>query len=361
MSDVKVANGSDRYISFDMAKLVCSIFVVMIHVAPFGQQPSDPVFLYLNFIFCQCLCRIAVPLFFVFNGFFLYKKIALHSSVLVPTKNYLLKILKLYLLWSLIYFPLNLPTIIDNPKGVLYGFLMYLKSFVFVGSYKHLWYMNALVLAVAVIACLLYKKCSLEKIFCISLVFYALGLLGDGYYGIITPLFSVPILGRLINAYFRVFETTRNGLFFAFFFVSLGMMLSKKEILISKKKSVFFLVMSASMLFLETNLISHFGIAKDMNILVFIVPTVLFCFICLKAVKLKNFIANTYIRKANTLIYYGHMWSLAIVSALLNAFRMQLENTPWLFIMVLVVTMLFSLVVIKLSCKKQFNWLKTMY
>ena len=189
----------------------------MIHVAPFGWQSSTNIFAYLNFGLCQGLCRIAVPLFFIFNGFFLYRKTPIDKFSLEPTKKYLLHIFRLYLLWNLIYFPLNLMSILKNSKGIIYGFVKYIKNITCVGYY-HLWYLNALLFAVALISFLLYKKWSPKKILFTSSIFYIIGLLGDGYYRVISPLFDVPYIGDTLNLYFKIFSTTRNGLFFAFFF-----------------------------------------------------------------------------------------------------------------------------------------------
>lgn len=60
-----------NYNSFDVAKFICSIMVVIIHVYPFGVQETPNIFSHINFTLQNGLCRIAVPLFFVFSGFFL--------------------------------------------------------------------------------------------------------------------------------------------------------------------------------------------------------------------------------------------------------------------------------------------------
>lgn len=352
-------NKSVYYNSFDMAKLICSILVVMIHIAPFGQQTDTNILTYMNFGLRQCLCRIAVPLFFVFNGFFLYRKMPLENFSPKHSKKYLLHILKLYILWSLIYFPIKLVEILKNPKGIICGFAGYFKNLICVGSYTHLWYLNALLFAVALISFLLYKKWTPKKILLTSSLFYIIGLLGDGYYGIISPLLQFPFVGEIINIYFKIFSTTRNGLFFAFFFVSLGMILSNKEIIISRKKSLFLLIVSLFMLFIEVFILTYFGIAKDRNILLFTIPSAVFCFLFLKTIHLKD--SKIDIRKISSLIFYSHLWVLKAVSECLKVLGMHIKNTPLLFITVLAVTVFASHVIIKISNKKYFRWLKTLY
>lgn len=353
------ANISSKYNSFDMAKLICSILVVMIHIAPFGNQTSVNILSYLNFALSQCLCRIAVPLFFIFNGFFLYRKTPLKEFSIQHSKKYFLHILKLYLLWSLIYFPINLTKILNNPKGIIYGFAAYFKNLIFVGSYTQLWYLNALLLAVALISFLLHKKWAPQKILLTASLFYIIGLLGDGYYGIIRPLLQLPFVGDIINIYFKIFSTTRNGLFFAFLFVSLGMILSNKEILISRKKSLFFLTVSLFMLFIEVYILTYFDISKDRNILLFTIPSALYCFFLLKTMHLKDFKID--VRKISSLIFYSHLLVLKAVSESLKVLGIHLQNTPLLFIIVLAVTIFISIIVINISNKKNFHWLKSLY
>ena len=229
----------------------------------------------------------------------------------------------------------------------------------FVGSYTHLWYLNALLLAVALISFLLHKGWTPKKILLTASVFYVIGLLGDGYYGIIRPLLQLPFVGDIVNIYFKIFITTRNGLFFAFFFVSLGMILSDKEIIISRKKSLFFFVLSLFLLFAEVFVITYFDIAKDYNILIFIIPSVLFCFLFLKTIDLKDFKID--IRKISSLIFYSHLLILEVVSYFLKISGIHIQNTPLLFIIVLAVTILFSSVIIYISNKKHFRWLKSIY
>ena len=266
---MKFISENNKYNSFDIAKLICSGIVVMLHVDYFIQQTNTNILSQINFCLSQSLCRIAVPLFFIFNGFFLYRKISPEKFNINYIKKYFIHVLKLYLIWSLIYFPLNLVNIIRSPEGIIHGVVDYVRKFICVGSYTHLWYLNALLCAVALISFLLHKKWSPRKILYTSFIFYIFGLFGDGYYAFVSPLFKLPFIGKIMNVYFNIFETTRNGLFFAFFFVSLGMILSNKEILISRKKSLLFLIISLLMLCLEIFVLEYFKIAKDYNILLF--------------------------------------------------------------------------------------------
>ena len=281
---MELSTQRENYNSFDIAKFICSILVVMIHVVPFGTQETTNVFSYANFFLKSGLCRIAVPLFFMFSGFFLYKKTPLDEFSCAPSKKYFLNILKLYILWSLIYFPIKFVNMDMSLSGIIKGTILYGITFICSGSYVQLWYLNALLVSIAIISFLLHKKCSPKKVLIISAIFYIVGLLFNGYYGLVAPLTKLPLIGDAITLYFNIFYSTRNGLFFAFFFMALGMYLSNKDVLIPEKKSFLLFLGSSLLLCIEVFMLNKFDIAQDYSILVFTVPAALFCFLWLKEI-----------------------------------------------------------------------------
>lgn len=354
-------NKRKNYNSFDLAKFICSILVVIIHVPPFGKQESTNIFSYLNFVLQSGLCRMAVPLFFVFSGFFLYKKTPLVKFSMQPTKKYLTHILQIYVIWSLVYLPLSTIVIMRNSKDILYGLIKYIRNFFLIGSYVHLWYLNALIIAVIIVSFLLYKNVSPKKILYISLVFYGFGLLGDGYFGIISPLLNLPVIGEIIRLYFKIFVYTRNGLFFAFFFVSLGMILSTENKLLSAKKALFLFLVSLLMMCTESMLLKTFNIAKDFNILLFAIPSTIFCFMFLESLNLKDRKIYKSLRVLSSLIFFGHLWVDNIVWKCLSLLNENLYYTPIRFIATLSLTIIIAWIVMNISERKMFHWLKKMY
>lgn len=60
-----------QYYCVDLVKFICSILVVMIHVAPFGV--NNNVYTLFNYGIQHYLARIAVPFFFVPQGVFCSK------------------------------------------------------------------------------------------------------------------------------------------------------------------------------------------------------------------------------------------------------------------------------------------------
>ena len=95
-----------NYNSFDLIKFIGCFFVVMIHAKTFYSFSEG-----LDFVFVNILASVAVPLFFVISGFFLFSKLEFEENKLVNSLKNKKKIGKtvyrlfvLYFLWTLFYF-----------------------------------------------------------------------------------------------------------------------------------------------------------------------------------------------------------------------------------------------------------------
>lgn len=58
---------SSSYKAIDYAKFIFSILVIALHCGPFECVSADA-----SYYFTQCVTRVAVPFFFVCNGFFAF-------------------------------------------------------------------------------------------------------------------------------------------------------------------------------------------------------------------------------------------------------------------------------------------------
>ena len=73
------------YNEIDLSKFIFSFFVVLIHCKAYS-------------IVDEKVCRLAVPCFFIFSGFFLYKGIIKPNGGINYLNSYLGKLVRLYLL-----------------------------------------------------------------------------------------------------------------------------------------------------------------------------------------------------------------------------------------------------------------------
>lgn len=194
-------------------KLVCSIFVVLLHITSYIRMENLDTF--YNFHIYVYVLNIAVPIFFTINGFFLLGR---SSDYLI---KYSKKILTIQVFSSLFYFTYNIVIKImlsfvtnKDPLVVAKDFFQS-RNWISVlnGQFGeiHLWYFNALLISLLVFSIL--KKVDLEKFYLpISVIVYILYLSG-----------WIPS-SQLLN---------HGGFIKAMFYMSLGYEISKSSVKLS--------------------------------------------------------------------------------------------------------------------------------
>lgn len=287
------SDSSLSYGVFDISKFIAAILVVAIHCSSSYEINNDIAFFFINVI-----GRLAVPFFFCVSGFLISKKNIEDWDIV---KNYIKRLIQLYLVWSIVYLPVNIYLVVTKEK-IFIGILDYLKDIFFVGSFIPLWYFPALIFGVLVIHFLM-KKLSITKVMAISFFIFVIGLFGDAYYGL---LFSAPKLKNIYDMYLLVFETTRNGLFFGMFFISLGIYLQKKRKSGSIKRVTLGLIFSTVLLTIEVFVLKYYNVALDYNMLIFTIPSIYFIFLLLINIKLENKPIYLTLRKMSILIFGSH-------------------------------------------------------
>ena len=350
-----------NYNAVDIAKFICSIMVVMIHVPPFGRGSEMLVSESVEYAFCSCLCRIAVPFFFICSGFLLYKKTSSADFSFSPTKKYALNLFRLYVIWSVIYFPLCY--IIDfKDKKTGSAVIQYIRNFIFSGSYEHLWYLTATVFAVIVISLLLKKAVSPEKIAAAAAFLYLIGLLAQSWFGVIAPLKELtPSLWSALKITKNVIVTTRNGLFEGVLFVGIGMLFSKYQFRIPLKKSLLLFCASVCLLLIEAFTLKHYGFVRQCDMYLFSVPVATFGFSFAAQIKLPDKPIYKKLRKLSSLIYFSHPLINKIVGIPLGIIYKPLCDSALRFIITVIASVVFSLIIIKLSELPKLKLLKKLY
>lgn len=206
------------YSMVDAAKFVMAIFVVALHANPLADYSE-----WGNFFITQDLTRIAVPYFFIAAGFFLFQNMGPRMVDTEKVRRYVLRILRLYVVWCLIYSPLILYWVYKDPKGFLHGLAVAIHHFFVYDPVYHLWFLPALALAAAVCCFLLRKGFSYRSILGIGAAFYTIPLLGKAYYGVFDYLIAGhEVLFSVFKFIGRVFYTPTNGLTVGLLFVSGG-------------------------------------------------------------------------------------------------------------------------------------------
>ncbi|MDD7794073.1 TraB/GumN family protein [Clostridium sp. 'White wine YQ'] len=256
------------YDSINIMRLICAILVITIHTSALfslGEVPGATLSL--------VIARIAVPFFFITVGYFFYEKYS--------QKGYLLKYLKRILIYYL-GFSLAYGVILFNfIKQRNNSLELIVKNILFNGISPSLWYLPALILSIGVVAIFLRKNW-VKSLIILSVVVYAIGLLGDTYYGLIL---KSPI-EKLVIAYNSIFVKTRNGLCFGVPFITLGVIINKYKLNERIKKAVIFILASSVIFGVEAYLLITNNIPVDNNMYVSLVILVPFIFIGLLNSKL---------------------------------------------------------------------------
>ena len=336
---------SDRkqYGALDLAKFIAAILIIILHTNPFSSYSTV-----VSFGFRSIITVIAVPFFFLTSGFLFFKKLnsLKNEEKSEYFKKYFKRLASMYLFWSALYF---IFVAIGWAKNgvVLMDVLQYVKRFIFEGSYSTLWFLPALMTAVTVVY-LLQKKLSYDKIFLMAIPFYAFACFGSSYYGISEKL---PILSTCYDIYFSFFDTIKNGILFGWIYVALGGVLSEKEVQIKPIKGFVLVGISSVILAAETVMQAYFGWSKNgVDTKFVLLPLTIFLFVFVMSLNMKSGPIFIWMRKLSLLMFLSQRIFLTLFDWFL-AETVFVKNSMIYFVSILGLTLVFSVVFIKLSDK----------
>ena len=272
-----------QYQNLDLFRFLSSIIIIVLHVRPFFTVSYE-----IDMAINNIIGRICVPFFFFISGYFAAKQEQKKPDYI---RSYIRSMIPVYLLWSAVYLPwslslaapyiqqvsgllctIGLPTAIQNLLLLLLVPLAVIVALLYSGVYYHLWYFPALLLSMLVLRWW-KRKYSLRGLLTVSFVLLLFGAT-ETYYGFCGQFFQ-----SLLHYYYAVFFTTRNFLFFAFFYVTLGYWMGKQE---QPASSLCFLKLLLSIAALVgEGMLLQTTQRLDSNILLACVPLVYYLFSCL--------------------------------------------------------------------------------
>ena len=320
------------YTTIDIAKFVLSFLVIVIHSNAYQLVNED-------------ICALAVPVFFVFSGFFLYKSFISSNKNINKLKAYLIKVVKLYIVYTLIYIPLTIYGFIIHDVSPLRAVFIFVRQFLFVGENFYswpLWYLLALIVSVFIIICLLRYKVRVITIFIISLLFTFIGILIN-YLNNVEHLPT--IIDRFLTIYQKVFTTTRNGLFVGLGCVSTGMLVAKYETNIKKWNKAIYILFCVAVGYYFYELPLGLNVMAFMVICVLIQPQIN----CMGINKERS----VWLRNMSTLNYFFHMYFLFVVQMFIVKFLdeniyVYIPKEILIFIITTILTLIFSAIILAL-------------
>lgn len=327
-----------NYDMIDLIKYICAILVVVVHVNPFVEIGEV-----YNFIAINIFGRIAVPFFFIANGYFFAK--GYQKKGMPYLKQYIINITKKYLFWSILYLPFGLYWVSINTDFPVsfYPFAL-IYAFFNVGTFYHLWYIPALIFSLVVIV-FLNKKISYKWLFALSAVFYIIGA-SETYASYLTP-----ALGSVLSNYISIFYTTRNGLFYGLIFVLLGFICVKRD---EKEKFRYngwaAILCFACIAFEAINL--YHATRYDFNFLFMLVPFTYFLFQYALHKELRFHLKG--FRELGSYYYFVHAMVIECIPMILGFFHLEslFQSGIFRLVSVLFITHLVSIAIIEVNRRR---------
>ncbi len=283
-----------RYSGIDLGKFIMAIIVVAMHTLPLKDCSID----WLNKLYGG-LDDMAVPFFFIAAGFLLASKMEwpyTNENSLEILKSYIIRMIKLYVLWNIIYFPLALIPFVMGEDSVIRCALIYIRGFFFVGENYNswiLWYLLSSIYGLMLLYFLLSKKVSYLRILIISGGIFIVSFSFDWLVDNMDCLPSLLSLGAKIIQYAIASGRILRGAYF----LPLGFYLAHKEL--NKVMSIVLMIVGYVM-----NTVSIGGFINYLGIVVCSVGM----FTVFKNLKLPEASCFSVMRKMSTIIYFSHMY-----------------------------------------------------
>lgn len=213
--------------NIDLLKVCMSVLVVATHtelfsiISDIGSRDSLITAL-----------SIKVPFFFVASGFLVWNKIwnANRDEKLRRLKKWISKTARLYVVWTIIYLPFTIYGFYIDDVELTKGVMVFLKNFIFVGeNYLSwpLWYLLGMLIASIIIYYMVKWNWKTKTMCLVGVSFAVLGVM-------INWLSSEGYAESILNIYFKLFKTTRNGFFEGLPYILIGVFIASKGVIRSK-------------------------------------------------------------------------------------------------------------------------------
>ena len=166
-------NNSDIQNSYaiDIVKIYAAFLIVGSHALPIFRSEI------LNIFYGQWFFRWCVPFFFISSGFFFNKMNKQRK------KEYIISIIRIYSVSTVLYLPLIIKSA-NAINSTIVGKLVYILRICLLG-YSHLWYLNALFVALIIWYFIGLRTNKLEKRTWIIAVLMFIGILFDEYHKVL--------------------------------------------------------------------------------------------------------------------------------------------------------------------------------
>lgn len=321
-TDRSAASSSRNIGGTDWLKFMAAMLVIANHTSPLASISPQA-----DFWVAGLISRVAVPIFFIGSGFFLFRKFADDASAnRSAVVRYTNKIALLYGLSILIYLPLNVYKG-DFAKGFDPG--TFLRDIVLDGTFYHLWFFPALWIGIWLIY-FLSRLPSTAWAWTAAIALYAFGLLGDSYYGFAANALH---LKPAYDALYAGMDYTRNGLFFAPLPILAGAALARRGLpkSASSRSAGIRLgpaaIIALLLLTAEGEWLRSLDLPRHDSMYLFSIPAAFLLFLWSTTWNVRG---SKKLRASRTWIYILHPWAIVLVrgaAEAVNGERLLIANS----------------------------------
>ena len=207
--------------NIDLFKFIFAYFVIAIHVRPFYYVENIWVGRLTEQLF-----SVAVPFFFMASGFLIASKLGTGASSGQVIKKHLIKVIKMYLLWSALYFPLALYGLVKEGYSIAHMIGAYIGQLLFAGEFHNAWHLWYLLSTIYAFVLLLVLAGKIDRYYYLTLGIVALVfcVLCTG----ISWVMSTDLLGPDNPVRMIIASTIKsNRVLLGFIYITVGMLLYK--------------------------------------------------------------------------------------------------------------------------------------
>lgn len=319
--------------ALDLLKFIMALGVMVIHVNPL--YTINP---FLNSVFVFGFGRLAVPFFFVSSAWLLFRN-GYKADVLRSVKRLLI----MYIIWTIIY----LPTLMaDDSANML---ILSLRNIIFGG---HLWYLISSACALLIILGMQRLRMKPKIIFAVAFLPFTIGILLSGY----NEILNMVGLKSVSERYFDYFISVRNGLFFGFPYMAAGLILSVNNKTYKKRSAITALAVLYVMHLIEFVIVRKLDLTYTTDMTMIAMPFTILLVYVVVHINLKDRKIYKILRNSSILIYLIHPYVIMLYDKIV-----QFDNSIIKYILVCCLSMMFSMMILKLEQYKYFKMLKYLH
>lgn len=292
--------------NIDVIKVCMAAFVIATHTSLFSFINNKEI---ENII--TVALSVKVPFFFAASGFLVWNKIhnASKEDKLIRIKKWISKTFRLYWVWTLIYLPFTIYGFYLDGIGIVKSIIFFFRNFLLVGQNFWswpLWYLLGMLVAGLILYIIVKYEIRDYVMYSIAFVLAITGALLNYFH-------EYGIMSIIVEPYFKLFNTTRNGFFEGFPYIVIGIAIASYGVL--RYKVILYGIL----------LVSFVIHLMEIKLATFFMTYALFSIVMLFDFKDRrdHFYRNC--RLTSTILYFVHMiWvgCLTLIYPQLNPFAM---------------------------------------